>query len=103
MRRYSAKRQKQNKIYEKVREEKRRELIQSGMYFCVFCLKKQGMHLESDCHHLIGRDDDDLIQKRYLSFAHRECHTTFHSKAPKDIWWYELYLKNLKNQWPELI
>ena len=102
MRKFSKKRQGQNKEYIEVREKKRRKLIQSGMYFCVFCLKKQGMHLESDCHHLIGRDGDDLIDDRYLSFAHRECHTDFHSKAPSDIWWFELYLKNLKNQWPEL-
>ena len=103
MRQMSIKRRKNYAKYVEVRERLRQRLRREGKYFCVFCIStSRPLDPEADCHHLLGRDEDLLFDEEFLSFAHGDCHHDYHSKPHDKLWWFPLFLKNLRNQWPKI-
>jgi len=88
--------------YIRIREEKRKELKHTGKYTCVFCSLPLPLNDEGvDCHHIIGRDNNNLTEYRYLSFCHHKCHMEYHQSSVKPAWW-DKFLTRIKREWPEL-
>jgi len=88
--------------YITVRESKRKHLKQSGAYACIFCSKPLPLTDEGvDCHHLIGRDNDNISEERYLTFAHHECHMQYHYSPTKPGWWHHFSIK-IQRLYPEI-
>lgn len=96
----SEKQSKKLQDYEKSKREKKSELKAENKWFCIFC----GIGFKDDdsidCHHLFGRDGDLLVDKRYLSFAHTNCHIfKYHGSSYTVLSnqiWYSGFLERIK-------
>jgi len=81
-------------------EKKRQE--NHGILVCIFCGKRIfGM---PDIHHLMGRDDETLLDERFWGLAHNKCHVyEYHSKSWQDIEWWDNYLDTIRSDYPQEI
>ena len=89
----SDKRAEQEKEYAK-----RRKIVIAEQYNCFFCGEKFRKNYRPDIHHLKGRDNELLTDKRYLVAVHRKCHREYHDKSRCKIEWYPKYLVRLKQR-----
>ena len=99
----SKKRQRQNNLYVIGRNEFIKEKKKAGEYFCMFCGKGFGNE-EPEVHHIIGRDDDLLLNRDYWVLAHHKCHVEdYHGLTPacKIDWWKD-YLERIKQISPKV-
>jgi hypothetical protein len=72
-----------------------------GRLYCYFCGKR--IYEEPSLHHLIGRDDEDLLLENYWVLGHNKCHVfQYHSMSWEKIPWWEDYLFRLKRDYPDL-
>lgn len=79
IRKFSVKRNEQNKDYLLLKEEAVAEGRKKGHIICFFCNKKiQGI---PDWHHLDGREEDKLTDTDKLVFVHRKCHSNIHNMS----------------------
>lgn len=96
----SDKRKIQLKLYEQAKQEKKDELKADNKWYCIFCGVGFKDNDNPDCHHLFGRDGDLLIDKRYLSFAHSDCHIVkYHGGNYATLSsqrWYKSFMERLK-------
>jgi len=97
----SAKRVEENKKYKETREKKRDWQKKNGYYNCVFCNSRliDTDDEVADCHHMVGRDGDNLAKWANLFFSHRDCHTNYHAWNIEQLMgtsWYLKFVDRLK-------
>lgn len=98
----SKKRQKKVNIYRKTKPEFIEYKKDNNEYRCVFCGQAFDKEETPDLHHLIGRDEDLLIEMEYWELAHRECHTQYHDWSVSNIEWFKDFLFRIKERYPWL-
>jgi 5-methylcytosine-specific restriction endonuclease McrA len=101
----SDKRKTQLKLYEQAKQEKITELKAQNSFVCFFCGVPFGEQEQMDCHHLHGRKEDSVFDKKYLVFVHRHCHTAYHNDTYSRLSanrWYNSFVERLKEIDPEL-
>lgn len=105
MRKVSTKRQTENRQYQKVKQELEKELKLSGEWCCFFSgipFPDYATWKDVTFHHVNGRENDLLIDKRYLRPVLDKYHTQdegWHSKPLshlKSLWWFNGFLERLK-------
>lgn len=60
-----------------------------GKLVCLFC--GEMIHGDPDLHHMIGRDNEKLLQIRFWHLAHRKCHSEWHDKIFEELLWGKEY------------
>ena len=89
----SEKRREGLKIYSKLIKEIDKEAKANNKWYCFFC----GLQLGDTCdhHHLKGRENKDLVDKKYIVLAHRTCHRIYHDSPAVTICWFKEYVMRL--------
>lgn len=95
----ATKRQAQLRAYDRVRNEIETELKASGKWMCFF----SGLPLHEDAvfHHLIGRENELLTDKKFLVPVLHEYHQRYHDvpfSKLKNEWWWDGFMKRLKEK-----
>jgi hypothetical protein len=102
IRKRSKKREIMEAHYARIRNEMMERARRDGAC-CFFCNAPIIDH--ADVHHLIGRDNDNLIDAEYLVLVHRQCHMTWHSKALSDLYrydWFSGFMDRVSQKHPSL-
>lgn len=92
----SKKRLKQEETYHKLTK----EMDEQKDIYCFFCGTK--MNRPEDHHHLAGRDNEMIFDRKLLVHAHRKCHVAYHNKPVDQIPWFDSYLNRLSDIDPDL-
>ena len=96
----SDKQSKKLQEYEQAKREKREELIAENKWFCFFCGVAFKDDDSIDCHHLNKRTGIYISDKRYLCFAHTNCHVNIYHSGSYALLssqiWYNSFLARLK-------
>jgi hypothetical protein len=104
IRKLSVKRKKQMDTYIELKAEIIAEAKRDGLYLCRFCGKRFEDTDTVEIHHLLGRIEDKLIDKKDLILVHRQCHTEYHSLTVEQLYrteWYRWFLMGLHYISPE--
>lgn len=102
MRNATPKRQAALRVYNRVKAEKEIELKQKGEWRCFF----SGIPIpdfltwkEVAHHHIVGRKNDLLIDKKFIVPVSNDYHTVYHDKPTsylKTLWWWRGFMDRLK-------
>lgn len=97
-RRISKKRGEELKSYKQIHQEVWDDAVKNGTNLCIFCGEK--MERKENCHHTNKRENKRLLDKKYLTNAHEECHvykyhTMSYEQLIKEPWW-DGYLNRLR-------
>ena len=95
MKRQTSKRAKQTTEYNKLYRELDKHLKESKLFNCFFCGKP--IEGRADHHHINGKENDRLIDLKYLVIGHRQCHADYHNLPVSKLPWFESFLDKLKN------
>jgi len=104
IRKVSIKRKELMDTYIDLKEEIIAEYKKNGIYNCQFCGKKFEDDDIVDIHHLLGRQESKLTDKKDLILVHRQCHTEYHSFTVEQLFktkWYSWFLMGLHYISPE--
>ena len=92
-------RERQEREYKKVKEEKQEWMIENKLWKCLLCNTRFKEDDVVDWHHTANRDKNNLSEWQNIQPVHRQCHTDFHqlsvgvlAKNP----WYHHFLERLK-------
>lgn len=103
IRKVSSKRQKQLVEYSSIKEDMIAEARLKGGPVCFLCGRKiEGI---PDIHHLQGRKEENLTDRDFLVFAHRNHHNNIHDLSVEHLertTWYSGYVGRLKQFYPAL-
>lgn len=99
----SKKQQARDRAYKIAKIERAEELKAEGKWVCFFTGEPIPDYLTGDkvpVHHLIGRKEDDLVDKKFFAFyLYEECHKAIHEMEIEKLvlqpWW-SVYMANLK-------
>lgn len=82
------------KTYSKLIKEIDREAKEKKETKCFFCWQE----IEGGCdhHHLNGKENERLTEKKYIVRVHRDCHNDYHNKSVHDIPWFGDYIERLR-------
>ena len=97
----SDKRNKQLDTYSQLKEEALYMARKQPKFRCFFCNKEFDKNYTPDWHHLIGKENEKLTDKKNLVFVHRNCHTLYHALPVDKIKkydWYNDFLNRLKEK-----
>lgn len=73
-----------------------REKDKYGKLFCIFCGKE--IKEEPSLHHMLGREDDIILDDNYWFLSHNFCHVhQYHSISYTKISWWDDYILRLAN------
>ena len=104
IRKVSVKRKKQMDTYIELKAEIIAEAKRDGLYLCRFCGKRFEDTDTVEIHHLLGRIEDKLIDKKDLILTHWKCHTEYNSFTVEQLYkteWYRWFLMGLHYISPE--
>lgn len=96
----SKKRANEKIAYKKIIKQIDEESQAIGQYICFFC--NEPIYGIADHHHLFGRENKRLLDKKYIVLAHNDCHVfKYHYMSVKQLMqqsWYEGFLARLKSK-----
>jgi len=99
MKQISDKRAVQLRHYNRIKAELEEELKARGEWVCVFSGVPLNENEPAIFHHLIGRENDLLTDKKFLRPVLHEYHTMYHDQPfskLKTMWWWSGFLQRVK-------
>lgn len=99
MKQISSKRAIQLRHYEKVKQELETELKAKGEWRCFFSGYPLNTEEKAIFHHLVGRENDLLTDKKFLRPVLHEFHVKYHDvpfSKLKTEWWWNGFMQRLK-------